>query len=69
MTFSADPEEVGEPGGDEVDWRGGHVCPVHGPGDSPHDIEAEMLVVLEVKKASWMNIAWVFADGKDRTAV
>ena len=45
MTFSADPEEVGEPGGDEVDWGGGHVCPVHGSGGSPHDIKAQMLVV------------------------
>ena len=69
MTFSADPEEVGEPGGDEVDWGGGHVCPVHGSGGSPHDIKAQMLVVLECLKAPSKNNAWAFADGKDRMAV
>ena len=30
-TSLADPEDVDQPGGEEVDGRGRHVGPVHGP--------------------------------------
>ena len=30
-TSLADPEDVDQPGGEEVDGRGRHVCPVHRP--------------------------------------